>query len=61
MHREHRVEQVSEPDAVRFGYQTKERPVAVEAPWAARLDNFKTWLVVAIDDLVRHAAVRSPI
>ena len=58
MHRQHRVEQVRQPDALRLGDQAEERAVAVEAPGAAVLDDLKACLVVAIQQLIRHPAGR---
>jgi hypothetical protein len=51
-----RIEEAREPDAVRFGDQSKEGPVAIEAPGAARPDHFETGLVVPVEKLVSHAA-----
>ncbi len=56
--REHRIEQVGQADAVRLGDETEQRAVAVEAPRPARLDDLEARLVVPVEDLVRHAAVR---
>ena len=47
-----RVEEVREPDAVRFRDQAEARTVAVEAPRPARRDNFEARLVVTVDQLV---------
>jgi hypothetical protein len=59
--REHGIEEMREADAVRFSDQTKERAVAVEAPWASGLDDLETRLVVPIEDLVRYPAARPAI
>jgi hypothetical protein len=58
VNRENRVEQVSEPDAVRLRNEAKQRPVAVEAPRATALDDFNARLVVAIQEFVGDLAVR---
>jgi hypothetical protein len=56
VHREHGIEEMREA-----GDQAEERAVAVEAPWAARLDKLDAWLVVPVEDLVRHPPVRPAI
>ena len=53
---EHRVEEVREADALRLGDEAEERAVAVEAPGAALLDDLEPRLVVAVEELVGHAA-----
>jgi len=61
MDSEHRVEEMSQTDAVRFRNESEECPVAVEAPRPAHLGYLKTRLVVSIEDLVRYTTVRSAI
>ena len=61
MDREDWIEEVCEANAVRFGDKAIERAVAVEAPWPASFDNLEARLVVPVEDLVRHAAVRPAI
>jgi hypothetical protein len=39
--RQHRIEQVGQPDAVRLGDQPEQRAVAVEAPGPALLDDLQ--------------------
>jgi len=56
MHRQHRVEQVREPNAVGFGDQPEQGAVAVEAPGAALLDQLQARLVVTVQELVRDLA-----
>ena len=58
VHRQHRVEQVRQADAVGLGDQTEERAVAVEAPGPALLHQLQTGLVVAVEQLVGDLAVR---
>ena len=53
----YRIEQVREPNAMGLSNEPVERSVAVETPRAPGLDHLKTGLVVAIEDLVRDAAV----
>ena len=58
VHRQHRIEEVRQSDALRLGDQAEERAVAVEAPGPALLDDFDARLVVAIEQFVRHLAGR---
>jgi hypothetical protein len=44
----HRVKQMRQADAMRFGHQSEEMAVAVKAPGAALLDHVKARFVVAI-------------
>jgi hypothetical protein len=55
---EHRIEEVSEPDAVRFGNEPEERAVAVEAPRAALLGHLEPRLIMAVKELVCHSPAR---
>ena len=59
MDREHGIEEVREADAVRLGDEAEERAVAVEAPRPALLHDLEARLVVAVEDLVGHAARRA--
>ena len=56
--RQHRVEQMGQPDALRFGHQPEQRAVAVEAPGPALLDDLEPRLVVAVEQLVGDLAGR---
>ena len=62
MHRQHRVEQVGEPDAVGLGDQAEQRPIAVEAPRPPLLDHFELRLPVTeeqdVAELARRVLVR---
>jgi hypothetical protein len=58
---EHRVEEVREADAVGLGDEPEERPVPVEAPRPAGLDDFETRLVMPIEDFIGHTAVGTAI
>jgi hypothetical protein len=40
--RQERIEEVSEPDALRLRYQPESRTISIEAPWAAALDYLQT-------------------
>ena len=55
---EHRVEQMRQADAMRFGHEPEQMAVAVEAPGAALLDHVKARFVVAIQQLVGDPAGR---
>ncbi len=48
MHRQHRVEKMGQADTVRFGDQSEERAVAIEAPWAAMFRSREVRFVVAV-------------
>ena len=48
---EHGIEQVGEPDALGLGHESKQVPIAVEAPGAARLDHLEARLVFAKEQL----------
>ncbi len=56
MHRQHRVEQLCEADALGLGNQAEEGAVAVEAPGPTLFDQFRAGVVVAIKPLVGHLA-----
>ena len=56
MDRQHRVKQVGKPDSLRFGYEAKQRAIAVEAPWPALLYQVEPGFGVAIQQLVRKLA-----
>src|SRR5690606_6449136 len=56
VHRQDRIEQVREPDAVRFRYEPEKRSVGVEAPRAALLDDLQPGFVVPVEDLVVYSA-----
>jgi hypothetical protein len=59
--RQHRVEQVCKPDAVRFGHEPEERPVAVETPRASRLHEGKTTLVVPEENFLPDPTIRASV
>jgi hypothetical protein len=52
VHRENGVEEVREADPMRLRDEAKERPVPVEAPGAALLDDFETGFVAPVEDLL---------
>jgi hypothetical protein len=60
--RQHRVEEVREPDALCLGDKAEEAAVTVEAPGPALFHDFEPSLVVAVHqfirDLPRRALVR---
>jgi len=56
--RQHGIEEMRQPDALRLGHQAKQRAIAVEAPRAAALDDLEPSLVVAEQKLVRDRARR---
>ena len=58
VHGEHRVEQMRQADAMRFGHEPEQMAVAVKAPGAALLDHGKARFVVAIQQLVGDPAGR---
>jgi hypothetical protein len=58
VHRQHRVEQMRQADAVGLRDQAEERAVAVEAPGPALLDQLQAGLVVAVEQLVGDLAGR---
>ena len=58
VHRQHGIEQMREADALRFGDQPDQRPVAVEAPRPPLVDDFQAGLVMAVQQLVGDRAGR---
>ena len=56
VHGEHRIEEVREADAVRFGDEPVRGAVAVEAPRAPLLHDFEARFVVAVEDLLGDPA-----
>ncbi len=52
MHRQHRVEQMCEADALGLGNQAEECTVSIKAPRPALFDQFQTGLVVTVKQLV---------
>ena len=56
--RQHGIEEMRHPDALRLGHQPKQRAVAVEAPRPAAFDDLQPRLVVAVQQFVRHRAGR---
>ena len=58
MHRQHRVGQVRQADAVGLGDQPEQGAIAVEAPGAALLGDLQAWLVVAVEQFVGEPAGR---
>ena len=54
---QHRIEQVREADALRFGNQAEQRTITVKTPRAALLDDFQRGLVIPIEKLVGNLAV----
>ena len=61
MHREHRVEQVGKANALRFGYEAEQRPVAIETPGAAPFDRINFRFVLAKQESAVHPAGRVPV
>lgn len=61
MYGQDRVEEVGEADAVCLGNEPEERAVAVETPRASGLDDLQAGLVVAIENLVGHSTVGTPV
>ncbi len=58
VHRQHRVEEMGQADAVGLGDQAEEGAVAVETPGPALLDDLQAGLVVAVEQLVGDLAGR---
>ena len=56
MHGKHRIEQMRQTDTMRFGNQSEQMPVAVEAPRAAVLHNLEARLVMAIEQFIGNTA-----
>ena len=56
VHREHRVKQVREPDALCLRDEPEERAIAIEAPRPPNLDYLETRLVVTVDQLAGDPA-----
>ena len=56
VHRQNRIEEMREPDAVSLCNEAERSAVAVEAPWTPNFDDFEAWFVVSVEDLVRHTA-----
>jgi hypothetical protein len=54
VHGEHRIEQIGQPDALGFGHQSEQMPVAVEAPGSSGLDDLDGRLAVPVEELVGH-------
>lgn len=48
MHGQERIEQMGQPDPLRFRDQAEQVSIAVEAPGSARLDDFQDGLVIPI-------------
>ena len=57
MDRQHRVEQMREPDSLRFGDQPEQSAVPVERPCPALLDKLQPGLVFAVEKLGGDHAV----
>jgi hypothetical protein len=58
VHRQHRIEEMREPDAMRFGNETEELPVAVEAPRPPLGRDFGPLLIVPVQEFVGDLAAR---
>ena len=56
VHRQHRVEQVREPDALGLGHQAKKRPITVEAPRPALGCHLQAGFVAAVEKRVANLA-----
>lgn len=61
VHRQHRVEEVRQANAVCLGDESEERTVTVEAPRAALLDDRESSLVVTVQNLLGDATGRTAI
>src|ERR1700748_3560989 len=56
MNGKHRVEQMRQTDTMRLRNQSEQMPVAIAAPRAAVLHNFKMRLVIAIEQFIGNTA-----
>jgi hypothetical protein len=56
MHRQHRVEQVGEANAVRLRHQAEQGAIAIEAPGTALFNQLQTGLIVAVEQLASDLA-----
>ena len=56
MNRQHRIEEMGQPNALVFGDEAEEAAVAVETPRPAVFDNLNPCLVVAVEQFVRDFA-----
>lgn len=59
VHREDRIEQMREADAMRLRDEAEERPVPIEAPRRSALDDLDPRLVVAVEQLVSDLPLRA--
>jgi hypothetical protein len=60
-HRDVGVKEVGEGDPLRLRRELERRPVAVEGPGLALLDDREARLVVAVDEALGDLAVRRPV
>ena len=58
MDRQHRVEEMRQPNAMRFRYETEKATVAIKTPWTALCGDLDPRLVVSIEQLVGDLAAR---
>src|SRR6516164_2667798 len=58
MDREHGIEEMREPDAMRFGDQAEQVPVAVEAPGPSLRCDFDARFIVPVQQFVRDLSAR---
>jgi len=52
VHSQYRVEEMSEPDAMRLRDEPEARPVTIEAPWPTQFDDIDSRFVVTVEQLV---------
>ena len=58
VHRQHRVKQVGQLDAVGLRDEPEQRPIRVETPRPTRFGDFQPGLIVAVENLVPQLAFR---
>ncbi|HVX16324.1 MAG TPA: hypothetical protein VHC22_34375 [Pirellulales bacterium] len=51
------IEEIGQPNAVRFGEKAKQSTVTVKAPGPACFDDFQCRLAVSVEQLVAEAAI----
>src|SRR5215213_12032886 len=58
MHREHRIEEVSQANALGLSDESEKVPIAVKAPRATNFGDFEGRFVVAVEELIAELARR---